>query len=248
MYAHTQQKLSEQDVPASAAPKTLSELYHEMFEIVIADTDALIDECYRLRYQVFCVEHELFETADPEYERDEFDGRALHALLRHRKSGEFIGTTRLILHDDDAPKPLPFFQLCDENHIPVPDPIRRKISFEISRFCIAKSFRRRVTDGLLPSAYSPREMAEVRGRVIPFMALGLIKAIMDWNKQYNFELGCAAMEPALIRLLETLGFHFNRIGHPVDYHGTRHLLYDNFTKVLGTLKQERPDIYALMMS
>ena len=63
--------------------------------VLVADTSELLDEVYRLRYQVYCVEM-TYEAGRDGKEYDEFDNRAHHVLLVHRASGEAIGTVRVI--------------------------------------------------------------------------------------------------------------------------------------------------------
>lgn len=228
--------------------KSLMHLYNGMFEGVLANTESLIDECYRLRYQAYCVEHP-FEEPNPElgeYERDEYDGHAIHALLRHRQSGEFIGTVRLIVDAKDSPKRMPVLNVAEDNQITFSRKIHMEPCGEISRFCIAKSFRRRITDTMYASSYTPRELAEIRGRVIPFMALGLMKLVFEMCKEQGMRQCVAVMEPSLIRLLDKLGIHFQGVGDPIEYHGTRQICYLTNTGVYESLLKERPDVLELL--
>lgn len=227
---------------------SLFEVYNGMFEGVIADTEELIDECYKLRYQVYCVEHP-FEEPNPEigeYERDEFDGHSIHALLRYRPTGEFIGTVRLIMGSSDSPKRMPVMKVCEDNHIFIPNAIAQQQSVEISRLCISKDFRRRITDSMYATAYSKRELVTVRSRVIPFMALGLMSMVFKLCKAHDIHLAYAVMEPSLIRLLSKLGIYFKPIGEPVEYHGVRQVTYITNHELFESLRTERPDILDLM--
>lgn len=227
---------------------SLYELYNDMFEGIIADTDELIDECYRLRYKVYCIEHP-FEDPNPllgEYERDAYDGHSVHALLRHRESGEFIGTVRLIIDQPDSPCRMPVVALCEEHNVHLPQPFYKNANCEISRFCISKEFRRRVTDNMYASSYTPRELAAVRNRVIPFMALGLMKMVFGMCKEHGIRQACAVMEPSLLRLLDKLGIHFLPLGDPIEYHGTRQVGYITNDSLYASLLKERPDVLELM--
>ena len=59
--------------------------YNEYFDIERADDPERLDRVYRLRYQVYCLEHP-FENADEHSdgrERDEDDDRSVHTLLVH---------------------------------------------------------------------------------------------------------------------------------------------------------------------
>jgi len=63
--------------------------YNEHFDVVRADTRALLDQAYRLRYQVYCVENPFESPAEQVNgrETDLDDDRSVHALLVHRRSG-----------------------------------------------------------------------------------------------------------------------------------------------------------------
>lgn len=230
------------------AQESLYELYNGMFETIVADSDELVDECYRLRYQVYCVEHP-FEEPDPakgEYERDAFDGHSIHALLRHRDSGEFIGTVRLIMGENDSPKRMPVFELCEQHLIKLPEQLYKQRSAEISRFCISKDFRRRITDSMYSSSYTARELAAVRNRVIPFMAIGLMSMVFRLCRAHEIRQSTAVMEPSLIRLLTKLGIYFQPVGEPIEYHGTRQVTYITSAGLHQSLLAERPDVLELM--
>ena len=57
---------------------------------------------------------------------------------------------------------------------------------------------------------------------MPHMSLGLIRGSCLLAAQHGVETVCAAMAPALLRLLERLGLFFEPLGPPIDsYHGLR---------------------------
>ncbi|MGH7225707.1 MAG: GNAT family N-acyltransferase, partial [Gemmataceae bacterium] len=66
----------------------LAAQYGRHFDIVPADTPDLLGRAYRLRYQVYCVEHAFLDPADNPGGReiDEFDAHSVHSLLIHRGS------------------------------------------------------------------------------------------------------------------------------------------------------------------
>src|SRR5690348_7843958 len=82
--------------------------FDRAFEGVSADTPELKAECFRIRYQVYCIEQG-FEEADvnPGIEIDQYDERSAHALLVHRSSGLAVGTIRLVLHQEGQQGSLP---------------------------------------------------------------------------------------------------------------------------------------------
>ena len=76
--------------------------FFDRFSIELADSDALLQESYRLRYRVYVDEMKFERKEDfPNgIEHDSYDPRALTVLLRHRTSGHCIGCVRLIVADD----------------------------------------------------------------------------------------------------------------------------------------------------
>ena len=77
-------------------------------------------------------------------EFDEFDQQSVHYLIRHRKSGDYAATTRLILPDANNPEKLfPLELHCEIDNFAVMQPINREHLGEISRFCVSKTFKKR---------------------------------------------------------------------------------------------------------
>ena len=91
----------------------LGTAYKQYFEIVPAFSDALKDNVFRIRHQVYC-EELAFEPQRPDRrETDEYDAQSLHLLIRSIKTGEFIGCTRLVrTHPHDPSHLLPFEKTC----------------------------------------------------------------------------------------------------------------------------------------
>ena len=84
------------------------------FETCLANTPALAETAYRIRYQVYCVERG-FESAQEHatgLETDAYDNRSLAGLLIHRPSGDAMGTVRLVLPDFSAPGVFPVEANC----------------------------------------------------------------------------------------------------------------------------------------
>ena len=226
----------------------LKDIYHRYFDVLRADSPQLLDQVYRLRYQVYCIENAFEPVADNpgERETDRYDDRSLHSLLVHRPSGTFVGTVRLILPDDDERRvDLPIRQVCADGlwtEISGLVPLQR--TAEISRFAIAKEFRRRAEDrgsvvGGLTESGDPR-------RVIPQISLGLMRAIVELAVSGSMTHLFAVMEPALLRMLQRLGIHFENLGPIVDYHGHRQPCYCDLDRLLARTAQERPEVWEII--
>lgn len=224
--------------------------YHGMFEGVVADTHELIEECFRLRYKVYCEEHEGYENKEtcPNFsEHDEYDNHALHALLRHRLSRTFIGTVRLILKRPGVETDrLPLTKICATNGFSFPPNFFSGIACEISRFSVSKELCRRIRHGRYAAFYNKEELARDRARLIPCMSLGLIIIIFKLTRSQDIQGCCAAMKPSLLRLLSKLGIHFIPLGHLIEYHGQRQVCYVFRDEVFRTVAQENPDLMPIL--
>lgn len=200
--------------------------YDRHFAVVRATTPELLRKVYRLRYQVYCVENP-FE--DPEQqidksETDEYDERSVHTLLLHRRTGEAVGTSRVILPPKGEFRPLPMATLLRSAERCRFDEFPAAQTAEISRFAVSKQFRRRCGEaryadvGFGETANSP-EISE--RRLMPFITLGLLRGIFNICLDYEITHLAAVMEPPLIRILQRLGLNFVPIGGLVEHHGQR---------------------------
>jgi N-acyl amino acid synthase of PEP-CTERM/exosortase system len=225
----------------------LSELYDRHFMVVPADTAALVDEAHALRYQVYCVEH-AFE--DPglqigEREYDRHDPHSFHAVLIAKASGKVAGCVRLILPAADNPRAsLPIRDLLNEADRARLDSFGTERTAEISRYAIAKTFRRRPGETLYPDVEdSP---ANDYRRLAPHMSLGLLRGVGKLAARHGITTVCAAMAPSLLRLLERLGLVFERLGPLIDYHGARQPCVGECEQLLAGMSDRNSDFYQLV--
>ena len=56
----------------------------------------------------------------------------------------------------------------------------------------------------------------------------------------------AVMEPALLRMLRSLGIYFEKLGPSVVYHGRRQPCFCELDRLLRTTWAERPDIWEVL--
>lgn len=227
----------------------LIDIYRRWFEVVPADTDALREKAYRLRYQVYCVENPYEDPAgNPSgLETDEFDSHSEQSLLIHRPSGLVAGTVRIVLPLSKTPdRSFAIQRICDDPALR--DPKRFPIDRigEISRFSISKDFRKRRDDLKYPAPLSPSGKKEDERRIIPHMTLGLIEALVKMSVRYKLTHWCAVMEPQLLRLLSRLGIYFEHIGPLVQYHGLRQPCIVPLDVLLPRVQQEREDVWEIL--
>lgn len=235
---------------------------NEYFELVHADTEDLRLQVYMLRYQVYVLEtnfenHEDCETlrlrdgSTLYIERDEFDQHSDHYLLRHRRTGAYAATARLILpHPQDVMQPFPMERHCQ--FFPgqqIYDPYIRGRLSEISRFAVSKDFKRRLGEmgtqaGVAENVDAYFEPDE--RRVLPHISLGLFAAVMRMIYQHHLTHSYAVMEPALHRLIGRFGVIFNQVGPKTEYHGTRIPCLGSVDEALPNIKRVAPSVWDLI--
>jgi N-acyl amino acid synthase of PEP-CTERM/exosortase system len=184
---------------------------------------ALLEQSYRLRYQVYCLERKFLRAED--YPRgmeiDAFDPHAVHigAIDSH---GVLAGTARVVRSSELG---LPIFEHCVvfpyETEF-TPDNPRL---VEVGRLSVSRSYRRRRGDQpALAGAASLRPGgpgfagADRRGRHEDVF-LTLLKGLYQAAKRAGATHWLAATERPLQRMLAQRGFPFHQIGPDSDYFG-----------------------------
>jgi N-acyl amino acid synthase of PEP-CTERM/exosortase system len=233
---------------------------NEYFELVHADTDELRAQVFFLRYQVYVLETG-FEREDEcksgldasgqliHWEEDEFDVRSDHYLLRHRRTGTYAATARLILPESATPESLYPIELHCPLDTSIDNPEVRRHLGEISRFAVSKMFKRRIgEEHSLPGVCTDIEVYfdEHERRVLPHISLGLFAAVMRMVDAHQVSHCYAVMEPALIRLLGRFGILFERIGPDVEYHGLRVPCLSTVDEALDNIKRVAPPVWELI--
>jgi N-acyl amino acid synthase of PEP-CTERM/exosortase system len=215
---------------STAISSRISDAYDRWFDVIPANTEALREKAYRLRYQVYCCEHQ-YKTPDDhpqQMEMDAFDDRSVHSLIIDRHNGLAIGTVRLILPEPASlGASLPFQQVCQH---PLPIDLSISSVAEISRFAISKQMRKMVERD------STKNMK-------CSVVLGLMKAIVQTSLEYGITDWLAVMEPSLLRLLCRFGIYFAPVGPLVEYHGFRQPCHANVEKMLAKVHQENYDLW-----
>lgn len=240
-------------------PHDLVTRFKQFFVIVRADTPDLLEQAFRLRYQVYCQEGCLpgFDPLDyPDgLERDiyDYEHRSVHCLLRHRPTGTNAGTVRLVLADPVHPdSPFPVEAAAgtqiEEEYVRMAGPNRRSIG-ECSRFILARQFRSRRGEQQWPDGLAEEEPDASHGsderRVLPHPVLGLIKAamIMSWEQQVNYWY--TAMEPRLDRRLRQFGLELWPVSPLIDFHGLVRAHWGLLPEVFANMHQQRPEVWSL---
>lgn len=235
----------------SLRPITPKRSVDRYFAFDCVDCSDEIAECYRMRYEVYCVERGLLPAEDypSRLESDVYDPHSLHFLARHLQ-GEPAGTVRLVLNGALG---LPMVAHCllesDYGFLADPrDPLGAGYA-EISRLAVSKGFRRRREDtpyGAPPRTRSgddiPRLMTSVQPPTdVPEMVAGLFRLIYQESKRRGITHWVAAMERSLQVMLRRMGFLFSPIGPEVDYYGPVRAYVAEIAAVERYVFQKRPE-------
>jgi N-acyl amino acid synthase of PEP-CTERM/exosortase system len=222
---------------------SFTDAYHKTFSLVEANTEALRQKAFHLRYKVFCEEngYEAPPSACAYIEHDLYDDRAVHYLLVHKLSGETAGTLRVVLPNDEKPgESFPVQLLCD--HPFLKQDSRTLTLCEISRFCMARRFRKRPEDGQLLSSYSAPDIGpgKLRGmsftrRVIPYAPAALLQGAFESALNARIMDCVWLVEPAHLPSLTKIGFTYRVLGPRVEYAGGLQPIIFNIKHVLDNM-------------
>jgi N-acyl amino acid synthase of PEP-CTERM/exosortase system len=231
----------------------LLSVFDKYFEVITADSPELLEELFRLRYTVMCIEKRLPGFEPLHYpdgmETDDYDRHSHHILLKHRPSGSFIGGARLIFPDPSNPsKPFPVEQhtqidsvLIDISKLP------RRQTVEISRFIVLGKFSRRREERRRSVPWTADEERDPKSRRrFPHPMLAIVVGIMRLGIQQGVTHWLSAMEPALNRLLSLYGLQLDPIGPLVDYLGPRRPYSAEISKVLDRIHTNNRPIWELI--
>lgn len=228
---------------------------NEYFEIVPALSKELKRDVYKLRYQVFCCQTGIFNVDDyPDgIEYDEFDAHSLHFLIRHRASGMYVATTRLILPDiNNIDKPFPLQLYCKIDNYELLNTIDRSNLGEASRFGISKEFKKRKNEsgtltGINSGNLDNHELfTAVERRVLPHLCFALISCLIKACYENNIDYFFSALEPAFFRFLASSGINFTKLGPLVDYHGGRWACIIKVSDLLDGVWEKDKSLWAML--
>ena len=200
--------------------------FSEYLQPVVAFSEELQSESYKIRHNVYCEELKFEELRNNYQETDDFDSHSTHCLIKHIPTGTYAGTVRIV-RTHSPQQLLPIEKYCissiDEKSVHPSDFPREQIC-EISRLAIPARFRKRATDKFNGSAtgainehiYSEREL-----RCFPFIAVGLYLSAASITLHHGIQHCFVMMEPRLARSLRFVGIPFQQVGPVVEYHGKR---------------------------
>tara|TARA_R110001583_G_scaffold15761_1_gene64671 strand:- start:284 stop:1057 length:774 start_codon:yes stop_codon:yes gene_type:complete len=200
--------------------------FRKYFEIAPATNEALRNDVFRIRHEVYCEELK-FEPERPDrLETDEYDPHSLHCLIRTSNTpNHLVGCTRLVLAKPDDPlAPLPFERTCantlDRSII---DPLKlpRDRIAEVSRLAVRGTYRRRKGDDKAAVAISDDDFGTGDRPRFPYIPIGLYLGAVALAARSGIDTLFVLTEPRLASHFGKLGVDIRQIGGPVEHRGTR---------------------------
>jgi N-acyl amino acid synthase of PEP-CTERM/exosortase system len=194
----------------------------EGFATEFATTTQQLEEAFRLRHQVYCLERN-FEPGEDGLERDEYDPLSGHVILRDLRTGQVTGTVRLVVPVlCGSGAVLPMERVAS---LPRLRQLPRKQLAEVSRFALSKC--RRAASGTMGA----------------LLRLCLIRGIIQLSAEMGVTHWCALMEPKLLRLLQTSAIYFHQISGMVEHHGLRQPSCVGLGEMLDRVRHEKPAVW-----
>ena len=200
--------------------------FQDYFSISLANTPALQEEIYQIRYRVYCEEFAYLpsENYPNQRETDEFDTASWHCLITHKTSGASAACVRLVSPATTSGGILlPFEKYCGKNldtEFLNSLNLDRQNVCEISRVAIERVFRRR--SGEIASRFGDvLDFSDLEKRTCSLITVAAFFAAIALTELTGRTNVFALMEPFLAKLLRHHDILFQRVGNDADYHGIR---------------------------
>jgi N-acyl amino acid synthase of PEP-CTERM/exosortase system len=216
-------------------------MFDDHFDVYLADTAESKSIHYNIRYQVYCEEmgFEDKNAFDSAHECDEWDqSSTAHFIVRHKASNAWVGAIRLIENSHHLEFPVNIH--CDlDQGIPHSS---NELSVEVSRLCVVKEIRRRISDGEPPTGlYDERKdqldslFAENQfknKRINRSVIWGLLYAAAYYCKINNLSNWYFMTTLGLAKILSQKGMILDSIGQPCNHNGVRFPYKMNVNQIL----------------
>jgi N-acyl amino acid synthase of PEP-CTERM/exosortase system len=160
---------------------------------------------------------------------------------------------RVVLPNDEHPsQSFSAQEVCD--HPLLQQDSRALTLCEISRFCMAKNFRKRELDGFLLPAYYDQDMIETKHnghvkfirRKIPYAPLGLLAGAFESALTARITDCVWMVEPRQLWSLKKIGLNYRVLGPHIDHHGGLQPVIFNIKNVLDSMHRQKPNCWEVV--
>jgi N-acyl amino acid synthase of PEP-CTERM/exosortase system len=215
-------------------------IFQQYFEIVPALSNALKDEVYRIRHQVYC-EDLKFEPPRPDgRETDEHDLNSIHLLMRSVKTGEFIGCTRIVQPPPTDPYyQLPFEKTCADvldRSIVNPAELPRNRIAEVSRLAVVASYRRRKGEHNSAISTLDEDSDPRKSPRFPYIPLGLYIGTTELARLNGVDTLFVLTERRQADHFSKLGVRLQIVGEAVEHRGARVPAMMNVNSIINEMR------------
>ncbi len=220
---------------ASGAPGFILRASDAPLEVVPVDNDNLQEEYFRMRFDTYIgrKKYECREAYPEGRMKDPYDEHSLWSLVRHIKTGVYLGAVRFVLRPEG--KILPFEQFRTL-------PSVNGAVAEISSFLFCRG---RIKDAQLPHTLNGGN------RGFGLVSLFLMKACFEMGSRHEIEAVCGLMCPVLFGMFKKEGIEFKSVpdekgNETVEYHGSRQPCWNTASGLLKGIKAHNEDLYDLV--
>jgi N-acyl amino acid synthase of PEP-CTERM/exosortase system len=217
------------------------------FSVEIAQDRAALSEIHHVRYRVYCEEfgYEPREAFVDQEEKDEFDSRSLHCIVRHRETERVAAVSRVVTVTGDELMPIEAH--CGEyldSGFMARFADRRDTICEVSRVAVDSDFRRR--RGERETRYGDTDaLAFGAGerRTFPLLGLSALLCAFAYANLNGRPHAIGFMEPFLPVIMRRAGIHLTRVGEEFEFRGTRAPYYADTLTFEEGMRDEVRDFY-----
>ncbi len=215
--------------------------FRKYFRIDAALDEALQDDVFRIRHEVYC-EDLKFEPERPDRrETDDYDAHSLHGLLRTANApNNPVGCIRLVLvNPQDPSAPLPFEHTCAatlDRSIIDPASLPRDRIAEVSRLAVRGAFRRRKGEDRSQFSIQDQDFGTGDQPRFPYIPIGLYLGAIALADRSGVDTLFMLTEPRLATHFSRLGVNIRQIGGPVPHRGTRVPSMMKVQEVIGDMR------------
>jgi len=178
------------------------------YDVVLANTEESKNIHFNLRYQIYCLEKGYEEASKfkDELEKDEYDDRSAHFLIKHRADNQWIGVFRLIISNYED---LPICKSTHVSHLHRVDP--HQIAAEFSRLAIIRPFQKLA--GKKQHAVDDADMCIIFNAV----SVGI-----EYSRKHGADKIYFLCRRSLTKVVNKMGIKTPQIGNKTVYRGTRY--------------------------
>ncbi|WP_199609705.1 PEP-CTERM/exosortase system-associated acyltransferase [Flocculibacter collagenilyticus] len=213
--------------------------FYENYDLVLGLDSETKKESYKIRYQVYCEEWHLEPSLRyPDHmETDEFDVNSIPILVKHKASGNYIGTIRTVLGSENLGLPFERYFQAKKMYCGLSEKVdsTEHVAGEFSRLAVPKYI-----DGLNlinNGQPHPDKVGRLFSNALYFGVFSYIAHCSDISVSY------ALMEERLHRRLRQVGIEFEQVSNFIDFKGKRAAFAISKEKIKHALMANAPEFY-----